>query len=189
MLTVNYNQGKNISPVAFVFACPGQREKLAQKVVAGSTGKNLDKLLSVLQSSENEKIQKLFPSASRYDYLITNSSDIVHYKALDGQTLPNKKEYSKEKNIKRLCYELSSSEYVIAFGKEAKAVSELVKAEYIKENKNQIPNFILSIPHLSFLSLNQISEDVNGKKIEKGDPLATQKRIEKVARKIECSII
>lgn len=187
MNTVPYNKGKNISPIAFIFACPGQKEEKVGRVVAGATGKNLDLLLSILSSSEKEEIRSLFPSSSRYDYLITNSSDIIHYPALDSRSLPSKKEYSEKENVKRLCEELSEIKHVIAFGKEAKEVSLLVKAEFLSQNLPS-PTFILSIPHLSFLSLNQIREDKEGKKIEKGDKEGTKKRLEVIAEKIEKEI-
>ena len=32
---INYNKGNNISSVAFMFACPGQKEQEAGRVVAG----------------------------------------------------------------------------------------------------------------------------------------------------------
>ena len=96
---IYFNKGTDISHVAFMFACPGQKEEKAGKVVAGNTGKNLNLLLSVLSASENENIRALFPSENRYDYLITNSSDIIHYPALDGTSLPSKSEYADDANL------------------------------------------------------------------------------------------
>ena len=87
---IKYNPGKSISPVAFMFACPGQKEQKAGRVVSGMTGKNLNTLLSILMKSKNEKIRALFPSEDRYDYLITNASDTVHYPALDNTSLPKR---------------------------------------------------------------------------------------------------
>lgn len=179
---VAYNKGKNISPVAFMFACPGQKEEKAGKVVSGSTGKNLDLLLSVLAESENEKIRALFPSSDRYDYLITNSSDIIHYPALDNTSLPSKGEYSDDANLNRLYGELDHMGYVIAFGIQAKEASKLVEYKYKLREVTPRPVFITSLPHLSLLSLNQISEDTDGKRIERGDPEATLKRIRVVAK-------
>ena len=62
---IYFNKGTDISHVAFMFACPGQKEEKAGKVVAGNTGKNLNLLLSVLSASENENIRALFPSENR----------------------------------------------------------------------------------------------------------------------------
>ena len=179
---ISYNKGKNISPVAFMFACPGQKEQAAGRVVAGATGKNLNALLSILASSENEKIRALFPAEDRYDYLITNASDTVHYPAIDKTSLPSKKEYSDDANLNRLYKELDHSKYVIAFGAQAKEVSKLVEYKYQLREVTPRPVFITSLPHLSLLSLNQISEDVNGERIERGDPEATHKRLTVVAK-------
>ena len=187
-LTVNLNKGINISPVAFMFACPGQKEQEAGRVVAGSTGKNLDRLLSSLSQSSNIQLRALFPSTNRYDYLITNASNIIHYPALDGRSLPLKKEYMKEKNIERLREELKDVRFVIAFGTQAKEVSAAVAAAYESKNTEQRPFFITSLPHLSFLSLNQISRDVSGDEIMKGDNEGTTKRIEVVREMVEKAI-
>ena len=187
-LKVAYNQGKNISPVAFMFACPGQKEQSAGKVVAGATGKNLNTLLAILAESENEKVRALFPSADRYDYLITNSSDTVHYPALDKTSLPAKSEYGAEANLERLCRELESVKYVIAFGAQAKDVSRLAEAKYEQSGRTARPVFITALPHLSLLALNQISHDVNGERIERGDKEATRKRLTVVAGMLTDSI-
>ena len=181
-MKIAYNKGKNISPVAFMFACPGQKEQAAGRVVAGATGKNLDTLLSVLAESENEKVRALFPSGDRYDYLITNASDTVHYPALDKTSLPSKSEYSDDANLNRLYRELDHIKYVIAFGAQAKDVSRLVEYKYQLREVTPRPVFITALPHLSLLALNQISEDVNGEHIERGDKEATRKRLTVVAK-------
>jgi uracil-DNA glycosylase len=187
-MKIDYNKGKNISPVAFMFACPGQKEQAAGRVVAGATGKNLNTLLSILAESENEKIRALFPSADRYDYLITNASDTVHYPALDKTSLPSKKEYGAAENVERLCAELKEVKYVIAFGAQAKDVSNLAKSRYALQNTAVYPVFITSLPHLSLLALNQISEDIYGNRIERGDKEATHKRLTVVAKMLTDNI-
>jgi uracil-DNA glycosylase len=187
-MKIEYNKGKNISYVAFMFACPGQKEQAAGRVVAGATGKNLNMLLSILAESENEKVRTLFPSADRYDYLITNASNTVHYPALDKTSLPSKKEYADDANLERLCVELKNIKYVIAFGAQAKDVSRLVECKYKLHEVTPRPAFITSLPHLSLLALNQISEDVNGVRIERGDKEATRKRLAVVAKMLTDNI-
>jgi hypothetical protein len=182
---IKYNPGKSISSVAFMFACPGQKEQKAGRVVSGMTGKNLNTLLSILMKSKNEKIRALFPSEDRYDYLITNASDTVHYPALDNTSLPSKSEYADDANLNRLYHEFDHTEYVVAFGTQAKEASKLVAYKYELREVFPRPKFITSLPHLSLLALNQISEDINGEKIPKGDPCATYKRLEVVARMLE----
>jgi uracil-DNA glycosylase len=186
--TVQYNKGKSISPVAFMFACPGQKEQQAGRVVAGSTGNNLNLLLSSIAHSSDVSVRALFPSTDRYDYLITNASNIIHYPALDGKSLPLRSEYMKEENIERLCEELKDIQLVIAFGTQAKDVSAAVAAAYGAKNIKQHPSFITSLPHLSFLSLNQISRDVNGNEIMKGDKEGTAKRINVIKERLEKAI-
>ncbi len=180
-----YNKGKGISRAAFIFACPGQKEEKAGRVVAGATGKNLDLLLSVLSRAENEKIRALFPSDDRYDYLITNSSDTIHYPALDGTSLPSRKEYSDDANLNRLFHELDSSEYIIAFGVQAKEAAKLISLKYDMREIVPRPKFITSLPHLSLLALNRISHDIHGNEIKRADPEATLRRIETVAKTLE----
>jgi uracil-DNA glycosylase len=187
-MKITYNKGKNISSVAFMFACPGQKEQAAGRVTAGATGKNLNLLLSILAESENEKVRALFPSDDRYDYLITNASDTVHYPALDKTSLPSKKEYSTDENLERLCGELESVRYVIAFGAQAKDVSRLVEARYQLREISERPTFITALPHLSLLALKQISLDADGERIEKGDKEATRKRLTVVAKMLTDSI-
>lgn len=186
---IYYNKGNGTSHVAFMFACPGQKEEKAGKVVAGTTGKNLNLLLSVLSSSENERIRGLFPSSDRYDYLITNSSDIIHYLALDGTSLPSKNEYSDDANLNRIYHEVENSKYVIAFGNQAKETAKLVAMKYNMREVSPKPIFITSLPHLSLLALNQISKDTSGNAIKRGDTQATIKRINVVAKMLEDDIL
>lgn len=186
---IQLNEGRKISPVGFVFACPGQKEQAAKKVVAGSTGNNLNLLLSSLSKSSNPAIRALFPSSDRYDYLITNASNIIHYPALDGRSLPCRKEYMSEENIARLCGELANLKYVIALGAQAKDVAQAVKNAYEKQACAATPHFITALPHLSFLSLNQIKFDINGDRIRQGDKSATVKRIEVLRMILEKEIL
>ena len=187
--TVQYNKGNNISPVGFIFACPGQKEQAAQKVVSGSTGNNLNLLISSLSGTSNSSVRLLFPTTDRYDYLITNASEIIHYPAHDGRSLPTRKEYMTERNIERLCDELKNLRLVIAFGVQAKEVAQAVEKAYKEKGVEQSPHFITSLPHLSFLSLNRIAVDVNGEPILRGDKDGTWKRIEVVRMALEKEIM
>lgn len=186
---VQYNKGENISPVGFIFACPGQKERAAQRVVAGNTGNNLNLLLSSLSKSSNYVIRSLFPSSNRYDYLITNASNIIHYPALDGRSLPSRKEYMSKENIDRLCSEIADLKYIIAFGAQAKDVAQALKIEYKNRGNASSKVFITALPHLSFLSLNQIRFDINGDRILRGDKSATAKRIEVLRTVLEKEIL
>lgn len=186
---IPYNKGTDISPVAFLFACPGQKEEKSGKVVTGNTGKNLDLLLSSLSQSSDPAIRSIFPSSNRYDYLITNASDIVHYPALDGKSVPSREEMTEEININRLFYELENAQYVVTFGVQAREAARLVSYMFEMREIYPRPKFISSLPHLSFLSLNQITNDVEGNEIPKGDKSATAKRIAVVKEMLEKEIL
>ncbi len=67
LCTAHYNHGR--CPVAFVFSTPGARELAAGMPVAGVTGENLEFALEDLHALDPQR----FPSASRYDYRITNA--------------------------------------------------------------------------------------------------------------------
>lgn len=185
-LTVPYNKGKGISTAGFMFACPGQKEMNAGRVVAGTTGKNLDRLLAILAASENEDVRRLFPSSDRYDYLITNASNIVHYPALDATSLPSKREYQRPDNLARLRDELKDLDYLITFGEQAHIASELLKSP--TRSSTPIAAHLIRLPHLSLLSLNQIFLDREGKRIVPGTPNATELRLQVVASMLEKKI-
>lgn len=172
--TVKRNDGKSSIRTAFIFSCPGQEEEKSGRLVNGQTGKNLDLMLSFLK----EDYPELFPSSDRYDYRITNSSEIVHYKAHDGRSEPKPQEISSDQNIERLKSDLDGYSCIIIFGRCAEIATELLKKKYGMEN-----TIFLRSRHLSFLSLNSsIKTDVNGEPITKGDPDATKKRIRVAAR-------
>ena len=179
--TVEYNKGNNQNTVAFVFACPGQKEMQQGRVVAGKTGENLNTLLHILSNS-SPLLHSLFPTSDRYYYRITNASNLVHYPALNAVSVPHKREYLTDVNVQRILSELSGSTLVLAFGQQAR---ELMM--YVADNFSV--NFsIVYLPHLSLLSLNQIPFTVDGRRIERGEKDATVRRLEVVAIKIQDAV-
>lgn len=174
ILRVTRNDGRKDIKTAFIFSCPGQEELKSGLLVNGQTGKNLDMMLTIL----NKKRPDIFPSTNRYDYRITNSSEIVHYKAHDNRTEPKAAEITAPENIKRLKEDISGYGHVITFGRCSQIGAEKLKGEC----QNTV--FMYS-QHLSFLSLNStIKNDIEGKPIEKGDKNGTYKRLEVAAQKI-----
>ncbi|MCR5202018.1 MAG: hypothetical protein K6D02_02855 [Lachnospiraceae bacterium] len=118
---VPMNKGKD-SEVIFVFSCPGQEEEKSGKLVTGETGKNMDILVSYLHRHKPQ----VFKYKYRYDYQITNASDLVHYKALTGDSEASDSELFAPGNISRLQRETEKSKYIICMGDKAKsAVSKL----------------------------------------------------------------
>lgn len=180
-LTVKRNEGKKEIKTAFVFSCPGQEELKSGKLVNGQTGKNLDGMLSILK----QQYPDIFPSADRYDYRITNSSENVHYKALDNRSEPKTKEITAPENLKRLYDDLCGYEYIITFGRcAALAVEEMLGNKNISGVKTMYSR------HLSFLSLNSsIKTDINGEPIPRGDKNGTYKRLEVAAKNISDQLV
>ena len=158
--TVDYNNGTEECVIALVFSCPGTEEEKSQKLVSGKTGENLDIVLQYL----SKKLSSIFHSADRYDYRITNSSNIVHPNANDSRTQPLNSEIKAENNLNRLYSEIKEYKYVISFGKKAKfAVDSCI------EGNKQAPHHIHYRLHLGLQSINrQIKQDINGNEIVAG---------------------
>lgn len=113
--TVSYQQGYISCPTAFVFSCPGQKEMLAGHVCAGTTGSNLVTVLEYCHSKKPD----VFPYATKGAYLITNASNIVHFKSLTNDTEASDEELLKKENLQRLKDELSGKKTIICMGKKA----------------------------------------------------------------------
>ena len=171
-LTVD-DWSKSNSKICFVFSCPGNRELIENKVCAGNTGDNLNKLLNKL----NAKCEVLFPSKDRYDYAILNASNHVNFMKLTSKSEENKKDIMSKDNLKRIndfFDENKNIKYVIFFGDNA----ELLK-DHINDLKNDI--VFAKTRHLGFQSLNQIKEDIEGHEITETGNNATESRLEVVA--------
>lgn len=151
--------------VAFVFSCPGQKEMLVGHVCAGKTGTNLQILIEYLHS----QCPKIFTSASKSSYTITNASDIVHYMALTGDTEASYEEISNQENIDRLSKEISGCMFVICMGdRAAYAVA-----------KTNISSIIIRGEHLGQQNLNR-NYKVDGSTAAERN----KKRVEIVGNKI-----
>ncbi len=176
VLRVKRNEGRGDIKTAFIFSCPGQEELKSGLLLNGQTGKNLDMMLTIL----NKQRPDIFPSTNRYDYRITNSSEIVHYKAHDNRTEAKPAEITEPENLKRLKEDIAGYNCVITFGRCSALGTESIKND--DECKDTI--FVYS-QHLSFMSLNSsIKTDINGNPIERGSPDGTYRRIEVAAWKI-----
>ena len=96
----------------FVFICPGRHEANRGYPCAAGTGANLNRVLEVLHQRRSD----LFPSASRWQYVVTNSWDRVEYPALTGRSVPTEGEVLMPANLERLAREIAALERVVAFG-------------------------------------------------------------------------
>ena len=170
---VNYNKGKSDNKVAFVLSCPGQFEEQTGRLVARATGDNLEMLIERLHDSKPD----VFRYTDRYDYRLTNSSNIVHYDALDGRSEPLDSEIKKPDNIKRLVSELSDMDYIITCGKKAQLAIETCKdAGSALSGKT-----IINIVHMGNRGVNSMR--LQGAKYE-GRKVSKDERIEYLAEKI-----
>lgn len=140
----NFDDGKDYNNIVFIFACPGRLEQNNECVCSGCTGGNLSRLLNNLC----DKYPELFPSKDRYDYRILNSSEICHYKALTGDTLPSNEEILDESNLKRIASKLKNGDLAICFGVQANEVANTIK------NQGDIDFEIIKADHLSMSNLN-----------------------------------
>ena len=168
--TCHLNIGCTENKVAFVFSCPGQDEEIAQKPVAGQTGKNLDALLVYL----NRKNSTIFKYANRYAYRITNAWNTVEFKSRTDRTEATLKEISTPMNISRVNDELKGIDIVIFFGIKAQRIESMV----------DFNGTVLRTRHLSLQSLNQIRKDKNGISLKNKDKGNTEKRLEVLAEEI-----
>ena len=162
------------SEICFVFSCPGREELIKNLPCQGSTGDNLNNLLSILSNKRKD----LFFSSKKDDYDILNATTIVHFKNLDGKTEGSKKEISKGKiGIEKYIESNPKLKYVIFFGGKAKSLEDV-----FEESK------VIESVHLGYQAINQINKDENGEEIS-SDTIAnpkkrTMKRLEIVAERI-----
>ncbi|MGM7635139.1 uracil-DNA glycosylase family protein [Bacillus sp. Hm123] len=149
----HYEKGKQ-DDIAFVFSCPGAIEEMEGRPAAGRTGKNLERLLSILNQEYGQAI-----NWTRNDITITNAWSHVEYKALSGRTEATVKEVLSAENLRRLSEEIKDVKTaIICSGQRA------VTAVFTLANEGALnPSVqVVKIRHLGLRSLNQIKEDING---------------------------
>ena len=142
--------------VAVVFSCPGRHEEAAGYPAAKTTGRNLDRLLSLLSKALNRN------DLTRSNITITNAWPEVEYKAKTGRSEATAKEVKAPENVKRLQQELDEiTDFVIFCGDTARAASQNLR---LKHN----PSFVY-LKHLSLRGLSLIARDVQGERIIAAD--------------------
>lgn len=114
------------STTGFVFLCPGRHEKNKNRPCAGATGRNLDDGLVHLARLR----RAIFPSANRYDYLLTNSWPTIEYRAATERSGCDWHELVAKGNLERLHDEIKDLKTVIACGEEARVAVQLC-AEFL----------------------------------------------------------
>jgi len=138
--------------VAVVFSCPGRHEEAAGHPAAGSTGKNLEILLTLLGKALNRS------DLARVNVTITNAWPWVEYRGKTGRTEATAKEIRAAGNIARLQQELAEvTDFVIFCGERARSVSGYLRLE-------RHPRFVF-VKHLGLRGLSLIRRDVAGEPI------------------------
>jgi hypothetical protein len=132
--------------VGFVFICPGRFEASRGYPCAAGTGANLARVLVDLHARRPE----LFPSASRREYVITNSWPGVEYPALTGRSVPAEAEVLQAANLKRLAAEIAGLDRIVACGAQAQAALRALQAS------GEIAAQVAFGRHLSQRSVNMI---------------------------------
>ncbi|WP_338749059.1 uracil-DNA glycosylase family protein [Bacillus sp. FJAT-52991] len=149
----HYEKGKQ-DDIAFVFSCPGAVEEMEGRPAAGRTGKNLERLLAILNKDYGQAI-----SWTRNEITITNAWSHVEYKALSGRTEATVKEVLSAENLCRLSEEIKHVKTaIICSGQRAAA------AVFALANEGKLYPYVqvVKIRHLGLRSLNQIKEDIHG---------------------------
>jgi uracil-DNA glycosylase len=133
----HFNQGT--AATAFIFSAPGTDEKEGGKPVAGKTGENLSHALKILTATN----ARVFPSADRYDYRITNAfAKPLSEKLGSNRTEASAKEIKDNANIKRVIKEVEGCSHIILCGKKAQMLGAVLKKEQIKA-------ILICVPHTS----------------------------------------
>ena len=166
------------SNLCIILSCPGQEELINDKVCAGETGNNLDKVLKFV-GLDHFRPGVEDGNDCRYSYTIVNAVKEVHFREYNGAEA--KENQIKEKsNIDRVKSELSDKiDYFIICGNNAAVLYDLIKNEY-KDAKQSY------VSHLGWVGLR--NEYKNSSKELSGITEAAdrdQKRLELVAEQIK----
>lgn len=138
--------------VAVVFSCPGRHEEAAGHPAAGSTGRNLDRLLALVGEGLGRS------DLCRENITITNAWPTVEYRARTGRSEATSNEVTAAGNIERLERELGEvTDFVIFCGERAKAVSARLRLKHS-------PGFVF-VRHLGLRGLSLIRRDLDGEPI------------------------
>lgn len=120
-MAAHYWEGRENNKIGFVLSTPGKDEENAERPAAGATGENMNAILNHL----NKWNAILFPSADRYQYLITNASTkIMHAGKGDGKTQDQDSNITAKANIERLNKQLARCEVIILCGDKAQLIEQ-----------------------------------------------------------------
>lgn len=154
--TAHFSQGSEVD-VAFVLSCPGRREEHDRHPAAGTTGRNLERLLERLGP------QLGLSNLSRSQITITNAWAGIEYLDKTGRSEASDGEVMQAENIDRLARELRHITMLIVFcGEKAKLACHELRARKCLPLSVQVA----FVSHLGSQGLNKtIESDVTGRPI------------------------
>lgn len=166
------------SNLCIILSCPGQEELIKDKVCAGETGDNLDKVLKFV-GLDHFRPGVEDENDCRYSYTIVNAVNKVHFREYNRAEAKDN-QIKEKSNIDRVKSELSDKiDYFIICGKKAAVLYDLIKSEY-KDAKQSY------VRHLGWVGLR--NEYKNSYKELSGITEAAdrdKKRLELVAEQIK----
>lgn len=174
---------KVASNVCIILSCPGQEELIADKVCAGETGENLEKILEIVrQGDKTNKLQQSedgIEGKQRYAYSIINSVRDVYFRAYNGAEADEDAVVAPG-NIDRINKELATCniKYFIVCGNNAKLLYEQLKSQFINVE-------VSYVSHIGWVGLrNEYKNDNDELKGLATGKERDEKRLELVANKI-----
>ena len=142
--------------VAVVFSCPGRHEEVAGHPAAGITGRNLERILSLLSKALHRS------DLTRSDITITNAWPKVEYKSKTGRSEATAREVNAPENLERLQQELEEiTDFVIFCGETARVVARNLQLKHK-------PRYVY-IRHIGLRGMLLIVTDVQGDRIIAAD--------------------
>ena len=180
------------SNLCILLSCPGEEEFLTQKVAAGQTGANLEKIINLLLRGKVDL--KIAPKSNdesnceiRYRCSIINASNHVYFRTVNSSE-PTNDELEDENNTKRFKESLEKIEHIKYFlvcGENAKCLFD----EIIAIDKKYIGCFYSLVPHIGNVGIRNAypnSFEYDGKRIKDlEENERDNKRIKLIAERIE----
>lgn len=128
-MSPHLEQGER-NAVAFVFSCPGEKERTEGRPAAGNTGDNLAEVLNFMAKEDYSNVDLNCDDWTRDNVWITNAWSRVESKQRTGRSEATIPEVLTAENMSRLANELEAIEKVIVCcGNRAQAASFCLRSQ------------------------------------------------------------
>ena len=171
------------SNLCIILSCPGQEELIADRVCAGETGENLEKILEMVRQIDNANKLKHAKCCNigeqRYTYTIINSVRDVYFRGYNGAEADEDAVIDKQ-NIERVKMELTNCKikYFIVCGNNARLLYEQIESDFGDVD-------VSFVSHVGWVGLrNEYKNDNDELKGLATGKERDEKRLELVANKI-----